>query len=68
MPNYPKIAQLKTVDDFRRRLDDLGLELPVDPTILTAQQQSPLAILSKHLMPTTRKLMPANCWLRTMSF
>ncbi|MCR9118300.1 MAG: NADH:flavin oxidoreductase [bacterium] len=41
--SYPKIAQLKTVDDFRRRLTELGLELPCDDTILTAKQQSPLA-------------------------
>ena len=27
---YPKVAQLKTVDAFRARLDQLGLDFPVD--------------------------------------
>jgi 2,4-dienoyl-CoA reductase-like NADH-dependent reductase (Old Yellow Enzyme family) len=40
---YPKIAQLKSVEAFRARLDELGIELPVDETILTADQGSPLA-------------------------
>ncbi len=41
--HYPKIAQLKTVGEFRRRLETLGLTLPVDDTILAADQGSPLA-------------------------
>jgi 2,4-dienoyl-CoA reductase-like NADH-dependent reductase (Old Yellow Enzyme family) len=41
--NYPKIAQLKTVGAFRARLDELGLELPVDDHVLSADQDSPLA-------------------------
>jgi 2,4-dienoyl-CoA reductase-like NADH-dependent reductase (Old Yellow Enzyme family) len=43
MSEYPKIAQLKTVEAFRARLSELGLELPVDDSILTATQGSPLA-------------------------
>jgi len=43
MPEYPKIAQLKTVDAFRARLNELGLDLPVDDTIQSAAQGSPLA-------------------------
>src|SRR5262245_6381197 len=43
MSDYPKIAQLKTVEMFRARLAELGLELPVDEAILTAAQGSPLA-------------------------
>jgi NADPH2 dehydrogenase len=43
MSEYPKVAQLKTVGDFRARLAELGLDLPVDDTILTADQGSPLA-------------------------
>src|SRR5258708_695535 len=43
MSDYPKIAQLKTVADFRARLVELGLELPVDDAILTAEQGSPMA-------------------------
>jgi hypothetical protein len=40
---YHKVAQLKDVAAFRRRLAELNLELPVDDTILTAAQGSPLA-------------------------
>lgn len=43
MADYPKIAQLKTVDALRARLTELGLDLPVDDAILTAEQGSPLA-------------------------
>ncbi len=43
MAEYPKIAQLKSVAALRARLDELGLELPVDDVILTAAQCSPLA-------------------------
>ncbi|MGH7136524.1 MAG: NADH:flavin oxidoreductase, partial [Pirellulales bacterium] len=40
---YPKIAQLKTPDALRARLADLGVELLVDDTLLTATEGSPLA-------------------------
>lgn len=40
---YSKIAQLKTVGAFQARLAELGLELPTDDRILTAEQGSPLA-------------------------
>ena len=43
MAEYPKVAQLKTVEALRDRLAELGLELPVDDAILTAAQGSPLA-------------------------
>jgi NADPH2 dehydrogenase len=43
MSEYPKIAQLKTVQTFRDRLAELGLDLPVDDAILTAAHGSPLA-------------------------
>ncbi len=39
---YPKIAQLKSVDQLRRRLALLGVSLPVDDEILTAAAGSPL--------------------------
>jgi NADPH2 dehydrogenase len=41
--SYPKIAQFKSVDQLRHRLEVLGLALPIDETILTAAQDSPLA-------------------------
>ena len=41
--SYPKIAQLKTVDAFRQRLDELRLDLPVDDSVLTAAEASPMA-------------------------
>ena len=40
---YTKIAQLRTVEELRNRLAELGLDLPVDDTILTAEAGSPLA-------------------------
>ncbi|REK12877.1 MAG: NADH:flavin oxidoreductase [Planctomycetota bacterium] len=40
---YPKIAQLKTVDALRERFAALGVELPIDEVILTAEAGSPLA-------------------------
>jgi len=40
---YPKIAQLKSVDALRERLAELGLSLPVDDAVLTADEGSPLA-------------------------
>jgi NADPH2 dehydrogenase len=42
MPDYVKIAQLKTVALFRTRLAELGIDLPCDDAILTAAQGSPL--------------------------
>ena len=41
--SYPKVAQLKTVDALRARLDELGLALPVDDEVLSAADGSPLA-------------------------
>ena len=41
--SYPKVAQLKTVASFRARLAELGLELPLDDTVLSAEAGSPLA-------------------------
>lgn len=44
MPDlYPKIAQFKTVATFRERLQELGLELPVEEEIISAESGSPLA-------------------------
>jgi 2,4-dienoyl-CoA reductase-like NADH-dependent reductase (Old Yellow Enzyme family) len=41
---YPKLASFKSVGELRRRLNELGLELPLDETILTAQDGSPMAV------------------------
>ena len=41
--SYPKLAQLRSVDQLRTRLLELGLELPADAMILTAAAGSPLA-------------------------
>jgi 2,4-dienoyl-CoA reductase-like NADH-dependent reductase (Old Yellow Enzyme family) len=43
MSDYPKVAQLKTVDALRARLAELQVELPVDDQILSAEAGSPLA-------------------------
>ena len=41
--HYTKIAQLKTVDVFRERLAELGLDIPVDDEILSDTDGSPMA-------------------------
>jgi NADPH2 dehydrogenase len=41
---YVKVAQLKDVASLRARLSELGLELPVDDRILSADEGSPLAV------------------------
>jgi 2,4-dienoyl-CoA reductase-like NADH-dependent reductase (Old Yellow Enzyme family) len=41
--NYPKLAQLKDVAAFRARLNELGLDMPVDERVLSAAEESPLA-------------------------
>jgi NADPH2 dehydrogenase len=40
---FPKVAQLKTVDALRRRLAELGVEMPIEDRILSAREGSPLA-------------------------
>lgn len=40
---YLKVAQLKTVRAFRDRLAELGLDLPVDDSVLSAAGGSPMA-------------------------
>lgn len=40
---YPRIGGMKTVDEFRARLDELNLTLPVDDAIVSAEENSPLA-------------------------
>lgn len=40
---YPKIATFKTPAALRQRLKELGLDLPVDDRLLTAEAGSPLA-------------------------
>ncbi len=41
--SYPKVAQLRTPEQLRARLDELGVSLPVDDEVLTASDGSPLA-------------------------
>ena len=41
--SYPKVAQLRTVDQLRERLDQLGISLPMDDELQTAEAGSPLA-------------------------
>ena len=39
---YTKVAQLKTVEAFRARLEELEIDMPVDDEILTSEQNSPM--------------------------
>ena len=41
--SYTKVAKLRSVEQFRERLETLGLELPCDDQIQTAADGSPLA-------------------------
>lgn len=41
--NYPRISRFKTPEAFRERLHELGLDLPLDDTIQTAEAGSPMA-------------------------
>jgi len=41
--NYPKVAQLKNTAAFRARLEELGVDIPVDDGVLTAADGSPMA-------------------------
>ncbi len=41
--NYPRVAQLRTVNDFRSRLTELGVQLPCDDDLISAANGSPLA-------------------------
>jgi 2,4-dienoyl-CoA reductase-like NADH-dependent reductase (Old Yellow Enzyme family) len=43
MPDYIKVAQLRDVNAFRARVAALGIEVPCDDSIQTAEQGSPLA-------------------------
>ncbi len=40
---YQKVAQLKSVEAFRQRLDELKLDIPVDDEVLTGEAGSPMA-------------------------
>ena len=40
---YPRVAQFKTIQDFAARLAELGLSLPIDERVLSAEEGSPLA-------------------------
>ncbi|MGY8767706.1 MAG: oxidoreductase [Pirellulales bacterium] len=55
--HYIKVAQLKTVEDFQQRIESLGIDLPCDEEILSAEQGSPLATPLK-----LGKLTAGNRW------
>ena len=40
---FPKIGQFKDVASFRARVQELGLDLPIDDRVLSAADGSPLA-------------------------
>ena len=43
MANYPKVAQLRTVERFSQRVQELGCNIPIEEKLLSAEQGSPLA-------------------------
>ena len=42
-PKYPKVAQLRDIQALAAHLRSLQIDLPLDPEILTAEAESPLA-------------------------
>ncbi|MBX3423645.1 MAG: NADH:flavin oxidoreductase [Pirellulaceae bacterium] len=44
MSRYPKVAQLRSAAQLSQRLSALGVEIPCDPQLLSADQGSPLAV------------------------
>ncbi|MBC8351079.1 MAG: NADH:flavin oxidoreductase [Planctomycetes bacterium] len=62
---YPKIAQLKTVEALRGRLDELGLELPVDNEIESSADGSPMAqpiAIGRHQVANRWCIHPMEGW------
>jgi 2,4-dienoyl-CoA reductase-like NADH-dependent reductase (Old Yellow Enzyme family) len=62
---YPKIAQLKSVAALRQRLDELGLELPIDDEIIAAADDSPLAkpiAVGRHRVANRWCIHPMEGW------
>jgi len=43
MVSYQKVAQIRTVDRFKARMDELGCVVPIDETLLSAAEDSPMA-------------------------
>ena len=43
MSSYRKIAQLRDTNAFRQRLEELGISIPIDDELLSAETGSPLA-------------------------
>ena len=43
MANYPKVAQLRSVERFKTRMEELGCPIPIDENLLSAVAGSPLA-------------------------
>jgi len=43
MAGFPKIAQLRTVERFTQRVQELGCAIPIEEKLLSAQEDSPLA-------------------------
>ncbi len=41
---FPKLSHYKSVDQLRARLVELGIEIPCDFEVLSAEQGSPLAV------------------------
>lgn len=43
MAGFPKIAQLRSVERFTQRVQELGCVIPIEDKLLSAQEDSPLA-------------------------
>lgn len=64
MSTYPRISSLKTIDQFRRRLRELALDLPVDDVVQTGDA-APLAqplISQSGLIGNRFCILPMEGW------
>lgn len=62
---YPRIAGLKTTEQFRDRLSELNLNLPCDDTIVSEEDGSPLAqklVIGKRTLANRWCVHPMEGW------
>ncbi|MEM8733845.1 MAG: NADH:flavin oxidoreductase [Planctomycetota bacterium] len=62
---YPKMAQLRTVEKFNARLEELGISIPCDEDLLSAEDASPLALpisFGDHVVGNRWCIHPMEGW------
>ena len=62
MTSYRKLGQFRSIESLAERLRELGLDLPLSDTILTAEAGSPLARPLSLGLSGGRQLIAGNRW------